>query len=399
MRRVAVLASVVALGAALTLGAASPPRAAEAPLLALVSSGNGQALVRVDPATLGPVDGPTLPLGSYAWPWAYSPDRARVAFGLARSVEIVDPARMRVVRAIGGIGNVAQLAWLAPPRLVAVYGYGTVVLDPTTGRRVGKTAFFSGDVVTTARAGRRLLVLVAPYNAIGRARLIVVDSTGRTHSIRLRIRAGADHAKYAARTPALVADGSGSRAFVVGADSDPVAEIRLAKLAVTYHVVSRSFAKGVLSGPTRYARWVGNGLLAVAGDDAHGQLVDGELLSDTTPSGLELLDTRTWRARTVDPGATRIAFAAGRILAYGATLHGYEASGGMGLGVYAQDGTRVAHLFATEPVQRIQVDGTRAFVDGRTSTSVVDLGSGAVVGELPRFAPDLLLGGGRGWND
>jgi hypothetical protein len=398
MRRIAVLASVVALGAALLLGAAAPPRAAETPLLALVSNGNGQALARVDPATLGPVDGPTLPLGSYVWPWAYSPDRTRVAFGLARSVEIVDPAGMRVVRAIGWVGNVAQLAWLAPRRLVAVYGYGAVVLDPSTGRRVGKTAFFSGDVVTTARAGMRLLVLVAPYNAIGRARLIVVDSTGRAHSIRLRIRAGTDHAKYAARTPALVADGSGSRAFVVGADTDPVAEIRLANLAVTYHVLSRSFAKGVLSGPTRYARWVGDGLLAVAGDDAHGQLVDGELLSDTTPSGLELLDTRTWRARTVDPGATRVASAAGRILAYGATLHGYEASGGMGFGVYAPDGTPVVHLFAAEPVQRVQVDGPRAFVDDRTSTAVVDLGSGAVLGRLPRFAPDLLVGAGRDWN-
>jgi hypothetical protein len=397
MRRVAVLASVVALGAALTLGAAAPPRAAETPLLAIVSNGSGQALVRVDPATLGPVEGPTLSLGSYVWPWAYSPDRTRLALGAARAVEIVDPARLRLVRAIG-VGNVAQLVWLTPRRLVALYGFGATLLDPTTGRRVGKAAFFSGDVVTTAKAGKRLLVLVVPYNAIGRARLIVVDSTGRTRTIRLRIRAGSDHAKYVARTPALVADGSGSRAFVVGADTDPVAEIRLAKLAVTYHVVSRSFAKGVLSGPTRYARWVGNGLIAVAGDDAHGQLVDGELLSDTTPSGLELLDTRTWRARTVDPGATRVAFAAGRILAYGATLHGYEASGGMGFGVYAPDGTPVVHLFAAEPVQRVQVDGPRVFVDDRTSTAVVDLGSGAVLGRLPRFAPDLLVGAGRDWN-
>jgi hypothetical protein len=398
MRRVAVLASVVALGAALTLGAAAPPRAAETPLLALVGSGNGQALARVDPTTLGPV-GPTLPLGSYVWPWAYSPDRARVAFGAVRSVKIVDPARMSVVRTFGGIGSVAQLAWLAPRRLVAVYGYGAVIVDPTTGRRVGRTAFFSGDVVTTARAGTRLLVLVAPYSAIGRARLVVVDSSGRTRTVRLRIRAGTDRAKYTARTPAVVADGSGSRAFVVGADTDPVAEIRLSKLAVTYHELVRSFDKGVLSGPTRYARWVGNGLLAVAGDNAKGRDVDGEFLSDTTPSGLELLDTRTWRGRRVDPGATRVAVAAGRILAYGATLHGYEASGGMGLGVYAQDGTPVAHLFAAEPVQRIQVDRTRAFVDGPASTAVLDLGSGTVLGQLPRFAPDLLLGGGRGWND
>lgn len=398
MRRIAVLASFVAFGAVLVLGAAAPPRAAETPLLALVSNGSSQALVRVDPATLGPVEGPTLPLGSYVWPWAYSPDRTRLALGASRAVEIVDPVRMRIVRAIG-VGNVAQLVWLTPRRLVALYGFGATLLDPTTGRRVGKAAFFSGDVVTTAKAGRRLLVLVAPYSAIGRARLIAIDASGRTRTIRLRIRAGTDHAKYAARTPALVADGSGSRAFVVGAGTDPVAEIRLAKLAVTYHVLSRSFAKGVLNGPTRYARWVGNGSLAVAGDDATGQVVDGELVSDTTPSGLELLDTRTWRAHTVDPGATRVAFAAGRILAYGATLHGYEASGGMGLGVYAQDGTRVTHLFATEPVQRIQVDGTRAFVDGRTSTSVVDLGSGTVAGELPRFAPDLLVGDARGWND
>src|SRR5436309_2382403 len=85
---------------------------------------------------------------------------------------------------------------------------------------------------------------------------------------------------------------SASRAFVVGGGA-PLAEIRLSNLAVRYHTLGRPLDKAELTGPTRYACWVGNGLLAVAGDDAKGQMVDGQFLSETKPSGLQLVDTRT----------------------------------------------------------------------------------------------------------
>jgi len=242
-----------------------------------------------------------------------------------------------------------------------------------------------------------MLVLVAPYGAIGPARLFVLEASGRVRSVTFqRIRAGIDAQKYAARTPGLAADTAGDRAFVVGG-GDPLAEIKLSNLAVRYHALARPLDKAELTGPTRYARWVGNGLLAVAGDDAKGELVNGQAFSETKPSGLQLVDTRTWRARTLDAGATRTGLAGARILAYGATLRGYEAMGGIGLGLYGRDGSTVAHLFGTQPVQRIQVAGSRAFVDGESSSSVVDLQSGTVMGTLPGFAPDLLVGDSREW--
>ena len=71
---------------------------------------------------------------------------------------------------------------------------------------------------------------------------------------------------------------------------------------------------------------------------------------------------------------------------------------GMGLAIYARDGSRVAHLFGSTPIQRVQIVGSRAFVDGQSPTSVVDLDSGAVVGQLPGFAPDLLVGDSREWS-
>ena len=392
------LAALVGVGVAFGLGAAARPLASTEPLVALVSRPGGSALVRVDPATLAPVDGPRVDLAAYVWPWAYSPDRSRVALYDGRAIEIVDLAAMRVVRRSKPLGTVGQLAWLSPRRLVALYRYAVAFVDPATGRVV-RRAFFDGEIVTATQAGARLLALVAPYTVIGRPRLLVADGSGRVRTVMLRrIRAGRDTQRLTVRTPALAADVAGSRLFVLGGDG-PVAEVDLRKLSVHYHTLGRSFDKAPLLGPTRYAAWLGGGLIAVAGEDGRGKVVSGELHSATVPSGLQLVDTRSWTVRTLDPGATRTAAADGRVIAYGVTWGEDDFVGtGMGLAIYARDGSRVAHLFGSTPIQRVQIVGSRAFVDGQSPTSVVDLDSGAVVGQLPGFAPDLLVGDSREWS-
>ena len=85
----------------------------------------------------------------------------------------------------------------------------------------------------------------------------------------------------------------------------PVAEIDLHDLRVRSHPLAPAAraADGV-AGPSRDALWLGDGMLAVTGSDLPSSPGDPD-----TPAGLTLIDTRTWRARTIDPLARTSTFA------------------------------------------------------------------------------------------
>jgi hypothetical protein len=196
-----------------------------------------------------------------------------------------------------------------------------------------------------------------------------------------------------ARWPGLAFDPAG-RVFLVGTGDEPVAEVALETLDVTYHRPERkrSFltrfrawlepaaaAKLPITGSSRAALWLGQGRVAVWGDDS---APAGPERVERTPAGLSIVDTNDWTIRTVDPGAWYAAFGGGTLLA---TDFGSELTG------YATDGKRRYQLSFKGNVAEVATFGSRAFVAlGRAPDRVViDAGTGRVLGTR-RTIPRLL---------
>jgi len=427
-------AAAAAAVALLAAGSARPEPAAlraETPLLGLLADGDyyHQALVRVDPTTVRALPGPRVSLG-YTYFGSFSPDRTVLAFGRVDSqtdgthdpnayVRIVDVQAMRAVRDLAlGAGSVLDVAWLAPGRVVVVVshccgvGDELVIVDPGDGRPVDRQSL-GADPVGLVRTPDRLVLLLGAQGTIGAARLLDVGADGAVSSVTLdRIAAGSERegaggepgARYV--FPALAVDAGADRAFVLS-PQDLVAEVDLRSGAVAYHSVSPlgrrlqgpAAPAKLFYGASRWAQWLGNGRLAVAGADVmpfRNKL--GERQVRHRPSGLELIDTLKWTARTIDRNADSFTVAGSYLLATGSRWTTPTAlPKGSGLTGYTSRGRRRFRLLRGRVVALDEAYGTRAFVevDQQVDPKVIDLRRGRVVGargfeKLPR----LLVGDG-----
>jgi hypothetical protein len=407
---------------------ADPPDPGD-PLLGVVG-GRPSALRRLDPLTLEPVGGRrvTLPYGISGYAW--SPDRRLLVLGDVDDdvVHVVDPVRMRLLRTVR-FGIVAraprQVAWLAPRRLVVVAGEPAdgaylLMVDPVAGRvlsrrRLGPATL--GGVV----AGSRLVLLRTSAGDIGPARLLVVDAGGGVRAVALDgIQAGFRHppdwdapgAYGVSRDAGLAVDPAGGRAFVVVAGAT-VAEVDLASLRVTYRhlrqpgsllrrlahwLVPAAEAK-LVTGTWRGACWLGGGALAVWGTDAR---VTGdtppELASEVRPSGLKLVDTRTWTVRPLGPDGTGVRWQSGRLLAFGTTWGGEaQRPRGTGLTAYGPGSQPPRQLLGDSAVFDAYLNGDLVYasVDGgreQPGHVVLSLRRGRVLATSRDPLPSLLLG-------
>jgi hypothetical protein len=262
------------------------------------------------------------------------------------------------------------------------------------------------------------MLLLAPVKGIGPARVAIVDRRGAVRFVELeRIRAGTqlvDSTSHRVRQhlPGLAVDPAGRRAFVVAPGL--VASVDLASLAVSYHEPARTtavfarlrdwldpaaYAKGA-SGPTRTARWLGGGLLAVTGADE--QLLTnarGDARSRVLPAGLSLVDTRDWSLRTLADRATDVRVAGDLLLATGSSD-----GDGIGLAAYDRRGDKRFQLFDRRLAWVTQVYDARAYVgitdeDGEKPLRVVDLGAGRSAGVRAQPLPWLLLDAASSWWD
>jgi hypothetical protein len=251
---------------------------------------------------------------------------------------------------------------------------------------------------------------------IGPARLAIVDRRGAVRFLELeRMLAGMQFVDRTShdvrqRLPGLAVDAAGRRAYVV--TPGLVAAVDLARLAVSYHEPSRAssalarlrdwldpaaHAKGA-SGPTRVARWLGGGLLAVTGADEQ-SLTDarGDTRIRVLAAGLSLVDTRDWSARMIAKGATDVRVAGGLLLATG--LADADA---IGLAAYDRDGDKRFQLFDDRQAWVTQVYEGRAFVGiagqgGEAPLRVVDLAAGRSAGVRTQRLPWLLLDAAPSW--
>jgi hypothetical protein len=408
---------LTALVAVLALGIASPTDTTARPSNAAKRPGTvlalrpvarrGLELVRLDRRTLQLASKRRVLVGKSLGGWALSPDGRRLAVGVeeALGLRIFDTAKMRRLGQVGTRnGQIRALAWLTPNRIVGVEETGIFVVDPGA-RRLVQARATEGQVVGVGRTREALVLLLAPDDGIGPATLALLDATGAYRTVALnQISAGwryplrADEPPGEHRYPGLAVDALGGRAYVVGG-GEPVAEIDLRSLATRYHQPSRQIslfgrlrdwlqpaahAKGPMLGSTRRALWLGNGRLAVTGEDGRPGR-DGVVVH---PAGLTLVDTRTWSVETLHRDATSATAAAGTLLA---SSGGYPDLPGIGLRGYDLDGDQRFHLFAARAVNVLERLDERVFVDDGATTHAVDARMGRVH-SAPRELPQLLVG-------
>jgi hypothetical protein len=414
-------------------------------------------LAWLDGLSLRPRPGRRLPLGQHGVGWAVAPDQSLAVFagGGDRNdgrLLMVDPRRLHrlgTIRLQRGWEWPYASSWLGRSRVLLAGGgavegpdgdlNATVVtaVDPLA-RRVLTQRTLAGELLASGRLPDGLVLLLGPPEGIGPARLVVVDAGGGIRTVPLpSIAAGfqepTDYDQIGASSrraqPGLAVDPTGRHALVVAAGA-PVAEVDLASLRVAWHplgprpgllgrlaawLLPAAEAKSV-HGPVRIAAWLGGGLLAVWGHDETEPVVRGSTVEQwRRPSGLQLIDTRTWTATTIQPNASGTVLAAGRLLAFGRLL-GPPANPdanqptvqAYGLTLFGPGDRRPVHLFGDRQVIWLQVNGDRAYVDLTASTDwftssdplatdrvvgVVDLATGRVLAQWRGRLPQLLLGG------
>ena len=425
--------------AAASVSSVSRPQAATKPAFAATSPGrplvalrgrsgvrtgkNALALVRLDPSTFRARPGRVL-LGDRNSAWSFSPDGSTVVLAdstLFGWLRFVDVARMRALGdlPLNATGFVRATAWLGADRLVAVVSYEqqtTLVLVDPVRRRVLASRELPGSFEELARSGDKAAVLLSPWPGIGPATLAVVDRSGTVRTADVgRIEIGTepfDHDRISVIRSAhagLAVDPTSGRAFVVGA-VPPVAEIDLGTLAVSYHDLTRPVslvgrlrnwlepagqAKGAPDGPSRSARWLGEGIVAVWGHDNHGSVMGNDIRWSETPAGLSLVDTRDWSVRAVDSTASEAVPAGSGLLTWSSLWDSESRKiSGTGLSLYDQGGNRRFHLFGERSVPWVAASGSRAlvsFFNATASYAVVDLENGRVLRTEKRVAPPFVL--------
>jgi hypothetical protein len=385
----------VAILTAATLVAASPSlgRGGGDALLAVVFAHGGE-VARLDPATMRPLGLPAKVGFAPSTGVAVTSDGATVAIGSDEGparVAIVDVRTMTLRRTIrvAEAGAVVAVAWPVSRRVLALTAYPSAaiaVVDPVSGR-VLAVRELPGVVAAITATRRALVVLVAPRHGIGSARLLVVD--GRTtRSVRLNVSAGFQTAGVLRqRTPALAPAPDGRRVAVVPPDGR-VVEVDVATGRVRYHAVAaRRFAAAAKSIPGAWRRAVWSGrTLAVTGADT---VADRRGRTTTLRVGLELVDTRTWLAKSLDPLTTSVALVERGFVAWRAR------GSGVTLVVYQRDGRqrfrRIVHSART-----VATAGRYIYLgdSGGTRFTVVDGTSGRITARRATPSTTVVVGSG-----
>jgi hypothetical protein len=352
--------------------------------------------VRVDRNTLRPLAGRRVPLAAEPLGWSFSPGRSRLVLGSTARGAKLRLIDLRRRRSLGDVtvarrGSGVATAWAGPRRVLAVVvtpgccGAGDTIIAAvdTESRRVLWRRRLGGSLQAGERLRRSLLLVLGPRGrALGPSRLVEVGADGLLRSAALpEIRSGSELNRSGVESwkPGLAVDRAGGRAFVVQAQA-PVAEVDLATFGVRSHPLQLRAADAV-TGPTRRALWLGRESLAVTGSDRNRR---------ETPAGLTLIDTRRWRARTIDRRATDAVLASGTLLASSFFEFGTQIAEGSGLSGYSLDGRRRFHLFGKDPIVGVQALGRKAFVGRLQGNALVDVRTGRPLRRFRRFTMSLL---------
>jgi hypothetical protein len=417
--RALALGVVVLLGLASGCGskddAASPRSAPSAPppadaALAAWNNTVGSELFWADARTLEPVDGRSVAVSYFISVAERSPDGRTLALGADDRgyVQLVDLDRMKSLGtiAIGAGAFIERLHWVTPGLLLAsISGLEARVaaLEPAT-RRVLSVHELEGTVLSSYPAGDELVVLLAPSDRIGPARLAVFDGHGVRFAELGGIRAGweeegdaqEDH-RVRQAIPGLAVEPSGSRALVVPA-GNRVAEVDLETMRVAYHDLAEPVSlldrlldwlepaaeAKVSDGPERNAVWLPSGLVAVSGTNyaADGQEVDA------TPAGLALIDPSDWSLRRLSDEPNWVTLRGGALLASAWSQDSNEQT----LIAFETDGSLRFTLTREEAdLSQVGAGHLYAGTDDGSRYEIVDLTTGKTVGQATPQRPTWLV--------
>ena len=361
------------------------------PVYAITHAGtSGRVLTRSDPATLAPI-GPSARLVSSSHAAAFSPNGSLLAFvewaDNRPSVHVLNLSRMRWHAQVPlriETGTVI-LRWLESSRVLVFAerpdGLRVFVLDAMRNRLsvARRVAGHLSDLQQVAVGRTRAAVLIRTTQRIGPVRVAVVSATGpaRIATLKQIHEGGVDREIY---RPSLVADPTADQAYVVGGIREPIAAINLRTLRVAYRRPFASAETTDVAGAERMTAWLGRGRFAVAGWD------DGAPGSDSRLLGLRLVDTRSWRARTLDPDTDYVCVA-------GHSLVGHHSD--KTLVVFGFDGVRRLQLTPGDapafPGSVASNDRYLYLPDPGVGALVADLVSRSVIGRVPIQGLDELL--------
>ncbi len=403
-----------------------PRRATAAAVVGMETSGSSSVLRRYDPLTLRRVGRRSLTLRFGLGTWSASPDGRMLALGgsLADVVTVIDPRTLRPISStsLHGGGYVADIAWLAGGSLAVLStGPRCCGLDATTlsmlaepGGKLLWQHHFGDGLVDAASANGTLAFLLVPRDRIGAARIYAWTARGGGGATLHGVESGSARTHPLRLTPALALDPRAVRGYVVS-PAGTVATVDLAAMTVHTRQVGAEPFPGrplptavprrtaevmVTPGAQRRALMVGPHTLAVWGDDA-GVIRHGSRWSSwSRPSGLSMVDTRTWRVSRLDEtsdGATEI----GDTLLATGTRGGSADSlpRGYGISGYDRRGRRRFHLLPGSWVQVLgqAPHGRVAYVLARKRRPrwvEIDVRRGRILGPM-HDPPTLLSSPGR----
>ena len=282
------------------------------------------------------------------------------------------------------VGRVVATAWVGG-RLLAVSTVRTSAVssvDPDARKAVGRVEL-PGTVLLGERTQSGLVLLLAPRDRIGPAKLAVVDRLLHVRTVTLaRISAGwtvtgeAADRRTTHRRPGLALGPSGRTAYVLGG-GEPAATIDLLTMHVSYAPLRLVAAvRKNVEGGVRSASSLPDGRLVFSGYDY-----------GVGAAGLWLVDPRDWSSRSLDPMGSWYEVGGGVVFARG--------SRGLGLRIVQPAGT-VRELFAGRTVASVEVVGPRAlvtFAGTSQRAAVVELWSGRVLRQSVPARP--LVGAGQ----
>lgn len=183
-------------------------------------------------------------------------------------------------------------------------------------------------------------------------------------------------------------------------------DVDLASLTVAYHRLMRSespptrapaAAAKASEGSTRHALWLGDGLVALTGNDEEIFRGAGDAVHlRDRPAGLRLVDTRAWSARTLDDRVDWVVSGGG--LLFG-TRYSWDSSvqkiSGIGVVAYDLQGTRRFQLDRPRLGFVALVYRGRAYVgdsaQAHSPLTVVELPAGRIVARRRAKVPRLLI--------
>jgi hypothetical protein len=377
----------------------------DVPLVRMRDGHGGDLFFRVNPATLREVGRPIRTFtGGYAL--ALSPDGARLAFtgahGLRSEMHLVDLARWRSLGKVR-LGNRGPLVagWAGPDRVVAIMGDAVgpsrLVWVDATSRRVVARRPYSGRLVESAAVPGGFALALAPESGVGPTRITVAGADGTLRRIRVDgIQSGGTEGERRARfvKPALAVDHDGGRLFVVAADELEAAEVNLASGAVSYHSLGASSSKGNVDMSLRYAEWLGDGRIAVTGENRR----PGRGRRPPPPPvafGARVIDTERWSIETLDRRPFAVHAARHTLLAYGTRwFRGNRPPKHTGLLAFDVAGRRAFTRFRRMDISLLGSRGDVAYVWVRRARRVhlIDLRDGHTIREVrtARWPPSLV---------